>query len=147
MTDEAWASYALRVRPVVMEGLRKLAKRQRRSLNAVMGQALADYLRRQKGRKKMRWIQDNTEYNTATATAIADSGKSRDYDVPEYTLYKGSSSYDDEYWAVEHDEETGGWGISHFDRLDYAYQVYMGLPRRLVDEEEAFPSAEDESEG
>jgi hypothetical protein len=46
----------------------------------------------------MRWVQDGTEYNAGEALAIADSGKDRYGDKPEYTLYKGSSY--DEYWAV-----------------------------------------------
>ena len=56
-------------------------------------------------------------------------------------------AYEDEYWVVEKDEETGRWGICHFSTDDEAYQVYLSLPRHLVDEDEAFSFAEANSEG
>ena len=83
------------IRTVVMDWLAGEAQGQRRRPRKPR---LASAARRE----EMRWVQDGTEYNVEDALAIADSGKDRYSDEPEYTLYKGSSSYEDE--ALSFDE-------------------------------------------
>lgn len=144
MAESNVVQYPLRVPADVMEGLRRIAKRDNESLNRLMVSVLRAYVGHRRQRRKggrMRWVIDGDEYNTETAAALAHRGRDRYTGEWDNVLYRTPEG---NYFMIEVEEGEGTY-IRVLDDDD-AYDLYLSLPYHLVDEDQAFESEEQEEE-
>jgi nitroreductase len=145
MEEQGAVQFPWRTQRTELERLRRLAKAERRSMNAVLGQAFREYearrMQARKRRRKMRWVINNVEYDTQTATVLAHAGRDPYTGRRQDELLR---TPDGDYFMVAEEEGEGYYVRTLYEQE--AYDTYLSLPFHLVDEDEAFDLEQDEAD-